>query len=117
MQIQVNTDHNTPGRETFLTEVTGEVEHGLNHFRNHITRVEVHVTDENSDKKSGGDDMRCLMEARLEGHQPLVVKHRAATRQLAVKGAIDHLSRLIKDTIEKLREKNRHRTDPYPPPL
>lgn len=115
MQIQVNTDHNTPGRETFLTEVSGEVEHGLSHFREHITRVEVHVTDENSDKKSGGDDKRCVMEARLEHHQPLVVTHRAASRQMAVKGAIDHLSRLVKNTIDKIREQNRHRTDPVRP--
>ena len=36
-------------------------------FSAHITRVEVHLGDENAGKR-GSDDKRCMMEARLEGH-------------------------------------------------
>lgn len=115
MQIQVNTDHNISGREALADQVKNDVQHALAHFAGHITRVEVHLTDENSDKKSGSDDMRCVMEARLEHHQPLAVSHRDATRHLAVGGSLDQLTRLVKKTIEKIRDQSRRRTDPVPP--
>ena len=79
MQIQINTDRNIEGREALATQVSGVVESALSRFSDHITRVEVHLSDENSAKKGGHDDIRCMMEARLEGRQPVAVTHQAAT--------------------------------------
>ena len=62
MQIQVNTDHNTDGREKVTDYVCGVVGHAVGHFSSHITRVEVHLGDENG-AKAGVDDKRCMMEA------------------------------------------------------
>ena len=64
MHIQINTDGNIEGHEALATQVSSEVESALKHVSDHITRVEVHLSDENSDKKGGNDDMRCVMEAR-----------------------------------------------------
>ena len=77
MQIQINTDHNIEGHEALTAHVSDLVESALSQFSDHITRVEVHLSDENSDKKHGNDDMRCMMEARLEGHQQVAVTHHA----------------------------------------
>tara|TARA_R110002073_G_scaffold182330_2_gene340619 strand:- start:1362 stop:1622 length:261 start_codon:yes stop_codon:yes gene_type:complete len=74
MQIQINTDKNVEGREAFSDQVKAVFEHALKRFSEHVTRVEVHISDENSDK-SGINDKRCLMEARLEGRQPITVTH------------------------------------------
>jgi ribosome-associated translation inhibitor RaiA len=115
MQIQINTDRHIKGHETFTAQVSGVVESALSRFRDPITRVEVHLSDENSDKKGGNDDMRCAMEARLEGRQPVAVTHQAATVDLAVDGAVEKLARLIEKTLGQQRDLKRKRTDPPPP--
>ena len=103
MQIQINTDRNVQGHEQFAARVTGVVESALSRFSDRITRVEVHLSDENSGK-SGQDDKRCMMEARLEGRQPTAVTHHAATLDQAVDGAADKLKRSLESTLARLRE-------------
>lgn len=67
-----------------------------------ITRLEVHLSDENGGK-DGGDDKRCLLEARLKGLKPIVVTHHAETIDIAVSGAADKLKKTLDSTIGKLR--------------
>ena len=114
MQIQINTDHNIEGHEALAAQVSGVVESALSRISDHITRVEVHLSDENS-HKSGQNDKRCMMEARLEGRQPIAVTHHAATLDQAVDGAADKLTRLIESTLGRLRDQKSRRTDPPPP--
>lgn len=111
MQVQINTDHNIAGHEALSAQVTAVVESALGRVSDHITRVEVHLTDENADKH-GQNDKRCMMEARLEGRQPIAVTHQAATLDQAVDGAADKLTRLIESTLGRRRDLNFQRTDP-----
>lgn len=104
MQIQMNTDANIEGHEALATQISSVVESALNRFSDHITRVEVHLSDEDSGKKGGQDDMRCMLEARLEGRQPIAVTHQAATVDQAVDGAADKLTSLIESTLGRLRD-------------
>ena len=115
MQIQVNTDRNIAGHEALAAHVSSVVESALGNISEHVTRVEVHLNDENSDKKGGKDAMRCVMEARLENHQPTAVTHHAATVGLAVDGAVEKLTRLLEHTLGRLHEQQSHRTDPALP--
>lgn len=103
MQIQVNTDHNVEGHEALIRWAGSEVSHTLGHFSDHITRVEVHLSDENSGK-SGDDDKRCLMEARLSAHQPLAVSHHAASVDEAFRGAAGKLKRALESTLGRLKD-------------
>ena len=122
MIVQVHTDNHIKGHQPLIDQVTNEVEATFERFRDQITRVEVHLSDENSDKKRGNDDMRCVMEARLEGRQPIAVTHQAATLDQAVDGAADKLTRMIESTLGRLRDQTRAaardekrgRTDPPP---
>jgi ribosome-associated translation inhibitor RaiA len=98
LQVQINTDRNIEGKEALTAQVSGVVEAALSRFSDHITRVEVHLTDENADK-SGQYDNRCLIEARLEGRQPVAVTHTAASLDQAVAGAADKLARMIESTL------------------
>jgi ribosome-associated translation inhibitor RaiA len=112
MQIQINTDHNIKGHEALIAQVTGVVENALNRFSEHITHVEVHLSDENSDKKSGYDAMRCMMEARLEGRHSIAVTQQSATLDQAVDDAADKLANLIESTLERQHDQELRRTDP-----
>lgn len=115
MQIQVNTDHNIDGHESLADFVSGVVESALDRFSEHITRVEVHLSDENSNKKVGHDALRCVMEARLEGRQPIAVTHQATTLNETIDGAAEKLAGMIDSLLGRQRHQKSHRTDPEPP--
>ncbi len=112
MYIQINTGHNIEGYQALNAQVNGVVESALSRFSDHITRVEVHLSDVNSNKKGGDDDMRCMMEARIKGLQPIAITHQAATVDQAVDGAVDKLASLIESTLGRQQHQERNRTDP-----
>lgn len=116
MQIQINSDRNSEDHQALTAHVSGVLESALSQISDHITRVEVHLSDENSDK-GGPDDNRCALEARLEGRRPVAVTHQAATLDQAVHGAAEKLTRLIRSGLDQRREARRQRTDPPPPGL
>ncbi len=103
MQIQVNTDHNLEGREALIQWVSAEVRHTLGRFGDHITRVEVHLSDENSGK-SGGNDKRCVMEARVAARQPLAVSHHAESLNDAFSGAAEKMQRSLESALGRLKD-------------
>jgi ribosome-associated translation inhibitor RaiA len=101
VQIQVNTDDNVEGGEELSARISTEIHTRLDRFSQHITRIEVHLSDENADK-SGVSDKRCLIEARLEGRQPQVASEHAATLEGAYSGAAKKLQRVLESTLGKL---------------
>ncbi len=112
MQIQINTDHNIEGHEALADHVSSVVESALSQLSEHITRVEVHLSDENGttkDHKNGLNDKRCMMEARLESYHPLAVTAHANTVHQAVDGAADKLARLVESTLGRLHDHKHHR--------
>ncbi|TKB94126.1 MAG: HPF/RaiA family ribosome-associated protein [Nitrospira sp.] len=104
MQIQVNTDNHIHRREEIVALVETSVEGAVGRFRDRITRVEAHLSDTNS-HKTKGDDIRCVLEARLAGHQPIAVTHQASTVELALSGAADKLERSVESTLDRLKER------------
>jgi len=104
MKIQINTDNHITGRETLAHQAEAAVKSAVGHLAEHITRVEVHLSDENGDK-TGRNDKRCLMEARLEGHQPIAVAHESETIEEALDGAADKLKRSLDHTLARLSER------------
>lgn len=79
------------------------VEQALEHFSEHVTRVEIHLSDENAGK-SGQRDQRCMLEARLEGRQPVAVTEHAETMEQAVHGAAHKLVHLLDSTLGRLHD-------------
>lgn len=108
MQVQINTDHNIDGRESLVARITEIVESSLSRVSAHITRVEVHVTDEDG-RKSGQNDKRCVMEARIEGRQPVAVTEHANTLHEAVNGAAERLTHLIDSVLGRAVQSERSR--------
>ncbi len=102
MQIQFNTDHNISGREALALQADVIVRDALEHFEEQITRIEIHLSDENSDKKIGPADVRCTMEARVAHQQPIAVHDQAATVPQALDGAARKLRHSIATRLGKL---------------
>ncbi len=67
MLIQVNTDHTTHGSVNLTHVVETLIEDKLDRFADRVTRVEVHLDDENGSHKTGGHDKRCMIEVRMAG--------------------------------------------------
>jgi ribosome-associated translation inhibitor RaiA len=105
MQIQINTDDNIDRSESQEQQIKATVRDVLDRFADKVTRVEVHLSDENSDKKGGSDDIRCLLEARLAGFQPVAVTDEGATAEQAVEGAVRKMRRSLDSTLGKQRER------------
>lgn len=103
MQIQVNTDENIEGRDALTTGVRAVVSATLGQFSGHLTRVEVHISDENAGK-SGQRDKRCMMEARPTHQKPVAVTHEAATVDEACAGAAKKLRSLLETHFGKLHD-------------
>ena len=103
MQIQVNTDNHINGTEDLIRRVQEMVEGAVSNFADRITRIEAHLSDENA-AKGGEHDKRCMLEARLNGLQPIAVTHQAESMQLAIDGAAEKLEHAIGHTLGRLRE-------------
>jgi ribosome-associated translation inhibitor RaiA len=90
MKIQINTDKTIKGNEIhqdlFITQIVKE----LDNYKSHIAYIEVHLSDQNGHKK-GWDNIQCLLEAKLEGRQPIAVSNQANNIRSAMSGAIDKL--------------------------
>jgi ribosomal subunit interface protein len=103
MQIQVHSNH-IEGSVRLVDWVSASVADKLERFDDDLTRVVVHINDENGEK-SGAQDKRCQIEARPKGRQPVSVTHKAESVEQAVEGAIDKLANALNHLYGKLRDK------------
>ena len=108
MQIQVNTGSGIDNSDALQRWASEHLNETLDRFRQDITRIEVQLNDENSGK-SGNADKRCMMEARLAGHQPIAVNHHADTQDEAFRGAARKLLNALDHSLGKLRDHHRDR--------
>jgi ribosome-associated translation inhibitor RaiA len=101
MDVLVNTDSSVDGDEALATSVEETVRHTLGRFSDRLTRIEVHLSDENS-HKHGADDKRCTLEARIAGRDPAAVTHHASDLTKAVAGAADKMKHMLDSVFGKL---------------
>ena len=116
MNIQINTGHNIQSNETLIAKFRSIIESSLSRISDHITSVEVHLKDEDGIKK-GKNDKRCMIEARLEGRQPIVVTDHAATLNQALDGAIDKLINMIESIHGRQRDQRISQTEQSEPEM
>ena len=109
MQINIQTDSTIANNAGLNEHVQSVLEAALSRFRDNITRIEVHLSDSNG-PKSGADDIRCVMEARVAGYQPIAVTEQNASVHQSVSGATDKLKRAIDSALGRLQDSKRHAT-------
>ena len=109
MQIGINSDKNIPMHAKLSNLIESNLHHTLDRFTSQLTRVEVHLTDEDGEK-SGARDKRCVLQARPRHHQSLTVTNDSADVQTAVSGAASKMLRHLETTFDRLADKNRRET-------
>jgi len=102
MLIQVNTDSQTHGTAELSQVVQAFIQEKLGRFGNRITRVEVHLTDENGTGKAGGSDKRCLIEVRMAGMDPISATDHGATHDHVMRGATAKMVSQIETIVGKM---------------
>jgi hypothetical protein len=112
MQIQVNTDHHLQGSEAREQWASGVVEAAMANFADNVTRVEVHLSEENAGR-GGSAAMRCVMEARVTGRASIAVTNDAASLDSAVNGAVHKLVRATEHAIGRA-DKHAHESRQLP---
>ena len=100
--IQINTDKNLSVNEAYQSKIRTLIEKELKRFDEQITRVEVHLNDENN-SKAGLHDKKCLLEARLKGLDPIVVSDLSSTYDFSIDGAINKLKTTLDTRLGKLQ--------------
>ncbi|MEJ1223966.1 HPF/RaiA family ribosome-associated protein [Sediminicola sp. 1XM1-17] len=103
MTIQINTDNTISGEQRSEEYFSSLIAEALQRFDSHITRIEVHLKDENG-KKDGFNDISCLIEARIEGKQPIAVTNQADSVEQALTGAIDKIKSAVGTVIGKMQQ-------------
>jgi len=100
MHIQVNHGNHVRLGADVEQRFADIIRETLNRFGDRITRVEMHLSDENA-HKHGDSDKRCMIEVRMANLQPVAVNHLADSWQLAFDGALEKLEHALNHTIGK----------------
>jgi hypothetical protein len=109
MQIQINSGNTIPMHAKLSGLIEADLHRILSRYEAQLTRIEVHLSDENGDK-SGPQDKRCLLEARPRHYQSLTVTNDSGDVQTAVSGAAGKMHRLLETTFGRLADKHRGET-------
>jgi hypothetical protein len=113
MEIEVRTDRHVAGDEGLIDFVRERVATQLGSYARQITAVEVHLREESGARK-GPPELTCMVEVRLAGSAPVVVRRRAPSKDEVIASALDGvrgaLGRLLGrlDTVHAGAETIRH---------
>ncbi|WP_421943609.1 HPF/RaiA family ribosome-associated protein [Pedobacter sp.] len=102
MTIQLNTDKNLTIHQEYEDKIQAQITESLSRFSDLITRLEVHLSDENG-SKDGLEDKRCLLEARISGKEPIAVTNLGNNYDLAISGALNKLKSKLETIAGKLK--------------
>ncbi|WP_435021374.1 HPF/RaiA family ribosome-associated protein [Tundrisphaera sp. TA3] len=102
MHVQVHTDNHVHIGAKKIQEIGEDLQGDLSRYGSRITGIEVFLSDENGPK--GGEDKRCLIEARVAGHSPIVASHSAGGVDEALDGASEKLLRGLEHTLGRLHD-------------
>jgi hypothetical protein len=102
--IQIHADNQIDsdnGRDSRLEE---QIRQRLARFEDRITDVEVHVSDVNG-SHGGNGDLRCTLEARVNGIPPVAVAESGTSVDRAVIGAAKKVVRALDHQLGRLSDR------------
>jgi ribosome-associated translation inhibitor RaiA len=97
MQVHVETDNHVEGREKLIEHVEGVMRDAVDRFEGQVTHGD----------KSGANDMRCLLEARVAGLKNIAVSHQAESLHFAIEGAAAKLTKALESALGKAHDRGR----------
>lgn len=102
MQIQIRWS-DVESSDALGKHINEQIKHALRHLEGRFTAVNVHIHDENAGKH-GGNDKRCVIEARPAGYDPLSVESNGDDFYITVNAAARKLQAAAESFIEKHRD-------------
>ncbi|MDE3106152.1 MAG: HPF/RaiA family ribosome-associated protein [Acidobacteriota bacterium] len=115
MMIQIHSDNHVAVHAPLAQFVEVQVQQSLRRFGAQVTRVAVHLSDEDGEKV-GAADKRCMMEVRFAGYPPMSVTGSAPSLHQAVTQASGRMKRLLASSLgrrpaQRFAESVRYATD------
>lgn len=110
MQFQFNSDSSVMGTQNVADRIEAAVRQKLARFEDRLTRLEVHVSDENA-AKGGADDKACMIEARPRGGKPIGVTEHASKVDDAARKAANTMAQRLERHFGK---GDKHKHEPRP---
>ena len=107
MFIQIHTDNQLPSDADRDAQMEEQIRQRLARFEGRITDVKVHVSDING-PRGGAADLRCTMEARVNGLAPIAVTDNGSTVDRAILGAAKKAVRALDHQLGKLTDRKGH---------
>ena len=114
MQILLHSDPNTDGGHLMAEHMQKVVQDAMARFAEHVTRVEAHLSDINSQAKSSDGDIHCTLEARLVGLDAIAVKDQASNAHQAIEGAVRKLKRAVGTALAKHDPRSHRERSEFP---
>ena len=102
MHVKVNTSNGIENKDSLERWAADYLNEQLRRFNQDITAIEVQLTDENQADKGGISDKRCMLEARVNGREPIAVTNFAPDQDLAFRGATEKLAHALDHALGKL---------------
>ncbi len=107
MFIQINTDNQVASDAERDARIEEQIRQRLARFEGRITDVEIHVSDING-PRGGASDLRCTLEARVNGVPPVAVSDHGSTVDRAILGAAKKAVRALDHQLGKLADAKGH---------
>jgi hypothetical protein len=104
--IQINTDNQVDTSGVRNARLEEQVRQRLARFEGRITDVEIHVSDVNGARAGG--NLRCTLEARVNGVQPVAVSENGTSVDRAVIAAAKKAVRALDHQLGRLNDRIRH---------
>jgi hypothetical protein len=101
--IQIHAANQVPSDSDRDARLEDQIRQRLARFEDRITDVEVHVSDVNG-TRGGHADLRCSLEARVNGLPPIAVVDEGDNVDRAVIGAAKKAVRALDHQLGKLRD-------------
>ncbi len=102
MKIKFYKAKNGNEGEELIASTTTRLARELSRFNEHITQVEVHLSEDNS-KKAGVNDKRCVILVEVQDLHSISITGHACSHEQAVNGAILKLKMSLHATYGRLR--------------
>lgn len=100
MHIEINY-RDGKSSDALDSEIRQSLRASLDRFEDRITRLEVHLGDENA-QKEGPRDKRCMIEARPKGLDPIAIEAHGEDYYMTVHDAAGKMSRALETRFGKL---------------
>lgn len=106
MHIELQTNHHIENNVGLGHHVNDVIRKTLQSYRDHITRVDVHLSDVNS-KRTSKQDKRCVVEFHISGLRPMAVSAKADTVHRVLDRAVKKLRHAVVSAYEKQQRYHR----------